>query len=121
LPNGSRVTCGTCVIREDDGPDWLDFYLPLGSLGRAYPAGWFPFGSEADWPGPWRQEVEEWLAGVGLAVAQAVPFRLGLIGFEVSGQAYASDIACQGIPAERFIGYLWPSASSVEYHRRNAG
>jgi hypothetical protein len=122
LPNGSGVVCGTCLIREvDDGPDWLDFYLPLGSLGTVYPAGGFPFGSEADWPGPWREEVEDWLAGVGLWVARSVSFRLGLIGFEVSGQAYAADIAAQGIPAERFVGYLWPTGGSVGYHRRNVG
>jgi hypothetical protein len=119
LPNGSRVTCGTCLIREvNDGPDWLDFYLPMGSLGPAYPAGGFPFGSEADWPGLWRFEVEDWLAGVGLWVARSTAYRLGLIGFEVSGQAYAADIAAQGIPAERFVGYLWPSGGSVVYHRR---
>jgi len=119
LPNGSRVACGTCLIREaDDGPDRLVFYLPMGSLGAVYPAGPFPFGSERDWPGPWRYELEDWLAEVGLFIARSVPFRLGLIGFEVSGTAYAADIAAQGIPAERFVGYLWPSGGAVVYHRR---
>ncbi len=51
LPNGKHVVCGSCLIREDDGPDWLDFYLPMGSLGPAYLVGGFPFGTEADWPG----------------------------------------------------------------------
>jgi hypothetical protein len=118
LPNGARVACGTCLVREEDGPDWLVFYLPMGALGAAYPAGGFPFGSEADWPGPWRFEVEDWLAGVGRWVAQSAAFRLGLIGFETSGQAYAADVATRGIPAERFVGYLWPSGGAVEYHRR---
>ncbi len=118
LPNGVRVACGTCLISEDDGPDWLDFYLPMGSLGTVYLAGGFPFGSEADWPGPWRYEVDDWMAGVGLWVARSASFQLGLIGFEVSGQIYAHDIAAQGIPAERFVGYLWPSGESVVYHRR---
>ncbi len=122
LPNGLRVACGTCMIREENGgPDWLYLYLPLGSLGNAYPVGGFPFGSEADWPGPWRDEVEDWLAEVGQWVAQSASFRLGLIGFEVSGQAYAADLAVQGVPAERFVGYLWPSGGSVRYLRRNAG
>jgi hypothetical protein len=122
LPNGSRATCGSSLIREaNDGPDWLDFYLPLGSLGTVYPAGGFPFGTEADWPGPWRSEVEDWLAGVGLWVARSASFRLGLIGFEVSAHAYATDITRQGIPAERSIGYLWPSGGSVAYHRRTVG
>jgi hypothetical protein len=121
LPNGSRVACGSCLIREDDGPDWLDFYLPMGSLGTAYPVGGFPFGSEVDWPGPWRYEVEDWLARIGLWVGQSASYRLGIIGFEVSGQVYASEIASTGIPNERFIGYLWPNEGSVVYYRRSDG
>jgi hypothetical protein len=121
LPNGCRITCGTCLIREvEDGSDWLDFYLPLGSLCAAYPVGGFPFGTEADWPGPWRYEVEDWLASVGMRVAQSVSFNLGLIGFEVSGQAYAAELAVKGIPAERFIGYLWPTDGKVEYLQRTS-
>jgi hypothetical protein len=121
LPNGRNVACGSCLIREVDyGSDWLDFYLPLGSLGTVYPVGGFPFGTEADWPGSWRYEVEDWLADIGLWVAQSASFQLGLIGFEVSGQVYAADLAATGIPPERFIGYLWPSGNSVAYHRRSA-
>src|SRR5947209_8191911 len=37
LSNGSRAPCGTCLVREDGGSDWLDFYLPLGGLANAYP------------------------------------------------------------------------------------
>ena len=119
LPNGSPVACGSCLVREpSDGPDWLDFYLPMGSLGTAYPVGPFPFGSESDWAGPWRYDIEDWLAGVGLWVARSASYRLGLIGFEVSGDTYADGIADQGIPSERFCGYLWQSADSVEYYRR---
>ena len=81
--------------------------------------GGFPFGTEADWPGPWRDEVEDWLAEVGLRIAGASSFRLGLIGFDVSGHAYAADIAVQGIPSERVIGYLWPTDGAVVYHRRS--
>ena len=120
LPNGQRVACGSCLVLEsNDGPDWLVFYLPMGSLATAYPAGAFPFGTEADWPGPWRFDVEDWLAGVGQCVARAASFRLGLIGFEVSGGTYAADITAKGVPTERFVGYLWPSDGSVAYHRRN--
>jgi hypothetical protein len=120
LPNGSRVVCGSCLVREEEGPDWLDFYLPMASLGTAYPVAGFPFGTEADWPGPWRYEVEDWLARIGLWIAQSASFQLGIIGFEVSGQVYAADVASKGIPEERFIGYLWPSKESVVYHRRTA-
>lgn len=118
LANGCRVACGSCIIRENAGPDWLDLYLPMGSLGTAYPVGPFPFGDESDWSGPWRSDVEDWLAGVGLWIARSASFRLGLIGFEVSGQQYAADIAVAGIPAQRFIGYLWPASGAMVYHRR---
>jgi hypothetical protein len=120
LPNKSHVVCGTCIIREDDGPDWVDFYLPLGCLGRSYPCGGFPFGKEEDWPGNWRFELEDWFAGIGLWVAQSASFRVGLIGFEVSGAAYADEIEKDGIPRERFVGYLFPSSEGpMRYHRRN--
>ncbi len=121
LPNGLRVACGSCPIREmDDGPNWLDFYLPMDSLATAYPAGAFPFGTEADWPGPWRYEVEDWLAEVGLSVARAAKFELGTIGFEVAGEASAADVNAQGMPTKRLIGYLWPAGDAVDYLRRSA-
>jgi hypothetical protein len=120
LPSGSRVVCGSCLVREEEGPDWLDFYLPMGSLATAYPVAGFPFGAEADWPGPLRYEVEDWLARIGLWIAQSASFQLGIIGFEVSGQVDASEIAAKGIQDERSIGYLWPSKGSVVYYRRTA-
>lgn len=115
LPNGTDVPCGSFVW--DDDSDWLVFYLPMGSLQTAYPVGSFPFG-EASWSGPWRWEVEDWLYGVGLWVARTASYQLGLIGYEVSGQISSTDISARGIPEDRFIGYLWPSAGSVAYHRR---
>jgi hypothetical protein len=118
-PNGSHVVCGTCVIREvEDGADWLDFYLPTGSLGHAYMIGGYPFGDENDEAGAWRYDIEDWLAGIGLEVAKAVSMRLGLIGFEVSGRVHAPEIAETGIPAERDIGFLWPTGEKIEYYRR---
>jgi len=78
LPNGSRVACGTCVIRElDDGPDWLDFYIPMGSLGTAYAVGGFRLGPDTNWPGPGRSEVEEWLATIGSVDCAALQFQTG--------------------------------------------
>jgi hypothetical protein len=65
--------------------------------------------------------VEDWLAEIGLAVARAAEFRLGLIGCEVSGLARASDVSIQGIPSERRMGYLWPSGNEVKYYRRTTG
>jgi hypothetical protein len=119
LPNGSRVACGSCMVREANGPDWLDLYLPLGSLATAYDVGGSPFESENGCSHTWREQIDETLAGIGLWVAQSVSFELGIIGFEVSGQVYASEIDSRGIPEKRFIGYLWPNDGSVAYYRRN--
>src|SRR5438309_1234425 len=38
LPNGKQAACGTCLVRDPDGP-WLLFYVPLGSLSTAYEVG----------------------------------------------------------------------------------
>jgi hypothetical protein len=115
LPNGARVACGSCLVREEEGPDWLDFYIPLGALGTAYPVGAYPFGSEPS--RHWRAPVESWLAQIGLYVASRSSYSLGLIGWEVSGQVYAAEVAAQGVPSERWLGYLWPSDNAgVVYH-----
>ena len=122
LPDGSQVACGSCIIREvDDGSDWLDFYLPMGSLSRTtYPVGGFPFDTYTEQSAPWQREVEDWLAHIGLHIARHVTYALGLIGFEVSGQVYASEIAAKGIPEKRNIGYLWPAAGRMFYFPRTA-
>ena len=121
LPHGSRVACGSWLRRElGDNSDWLDFYLPVGSLWTAY--GRFPFATRIDLPeDPWLLEVDDWLAKVGLWIARSASFRLGLIGNEVCGWEHAADFTAQGIPAKRFISYLWPSGGSLVYHQRTWG
>jgi hypothetical protein len=119
LPNGSRVACGSCIIREDAGPDWLDFYLSMGALSAAYPIAAFPFDEERNPPGPWRREIEDWLAQIGLWVSGLASCRLGLVGLEVSGMTYAEKVAVDGIPAKRYVAYLWPSTSGMVYHPRS--
>lgn len=119
MPNGSRVPCGTCVIRETDGgPDWLDFYLPMGSLGLAYPVGAYPFIQEDLGVGPWLAEVEDWLAAIGTRTFLAVDFQLAIIGHEVLGTVDAVSLQAQGVPAERHVSYLWPTQGQVTYFRR---
>jgi hypothetical protein len=121
LPNGCKVACGSCLVREaNDGPDWLDFYLPMGSLATAYPIGGFPIDSPDERTQEWRQAVDDLLAGIGKWIAQSVSYRLGIIGFEVSGHVYAADIARKGIPDKRYIGYLWPREGKIAYYPRDA-
>ena len=48
LPDGGEVVCGVTVVREPEGDDWLDFYLPLGALGKHDPGSApFPSGTTA--------------------------------------------------------------------------
>lgn len=116
LPAGPVVVCGAVAIREDSGPDWLDFYLPLGALARADPrVGAFPFGSDGGTVSMvWRQPIDAWLASIGMQVYGSVDYRLGLIGCEASGQVYAADIGA-GSPPPRGFGYLLPGNGPPRY------
>lgn len=118
LPSGVAVPCGTCVLREEGGPDWLDLYVPLGSLGLAYPVGPYPFGAEGT-PPSWQGELDAWFRGIGSFVFDAAPFALGLVGFEASGCLYSGEIAAAGIPSERRAALLWPTRSGLVFHPPN--
>ena len=117
LPNGAPIVCGVVAVREDNGPDWLDFYLPLGALGRAEPLSdehlvGDPGSGSASLT--WRRPIDDWMAGLGTRVYTAAGFRLGLIGNEVSGQTDAAAIAGDP-PTRRWIGYLIPGDGQVRY------
>ncbi|HST53308.1 MAG TPA: hypothetical protein VLJ61_14955 [Pyrinomonadaceae bacterium] len=119
LPNGQKVACGTCLIREEDGPDWLDFYMPMGTLGDVYEVGGYPFDMTSATHREWQTPVDEWLKGIGEWVFSSVPFSLGLIGFEVSGDAYAAQVSKEGVPAERYFGYLVPEGRKLKWYPPN--
>ena len=119
LPDGKKVACGSCIIREDDGSDWLDFYLPTGALGKAYDIGGYPFDAAGFAHRDWQVPVDEWLKDIGTHIFSVVPFNLGLIGFEVSGEFYAAEILEKGIPAERHIGYLWSESGRLKWYAPN--
>ena len=118
LPSGERVVCGLVVVREEGGsyePDWLDFYIPLGALGRIDPReGGYPFG-DFDESLEWRRPLDDWLAELGRHVYENVRFRLGLVGMEVSGEIYAGQLA-SGVPTTRVYGLLVPEATEVRYY-----
>ena len=120
LPNGLRIACGTCLIREEnEGPDWLDFYLPLGALGNAYDIGAYPFDETEHSHEVWQKPLDEWLVELSKYIFTLSPFRLALIGFEVSGDAYSDQIQQEGVPFSRHFGYVWPHGNQVEYFPRN--
>jgi hypothetical protein len=116
MPNGMTIACGTCLIREDDGPDWLVLYLPMGALGTAYSVGGYPFEPNAETSRPWREILDAWLARIGVAVYERVQYRLALAGWEVSGKAYADETRQTGIPTQRGMGYLWPDGDMVTFY-----
>src|SRR5262249_15632274 len=116
LPNGTTIACGTCIIREDNGPDWLGFYFPMGALGKALPVGGYSFEADVTASRQWRNALDPWLARIGSRVYNHVAYRLGLIGFEVSGEMYAEDILDTGVPAGHHPGLLWPAAGTVTYY-----
>lgn len=112
LPSGIRVVCGLLLIREEDsGLDWLDFYLPLGAVGRADArVGAFPFGGPADGSLAWRREIDTWLAAIGERIHRAAPFEYALVGFEVSGEDPPNESA-----RDRWVGVLRPDGQGLVY------
>jgi hypothetical protein len=116
LPNGVTIACMTSIIREDDGPDWLGLYLPMGALGTAYSVGGYPFEPDVANSHQWRDVIDSWLAGIGSRVYDQVAYRLGLIGFDVACEMYADDVAASGVPAHHYPGVLWPASGAVTYH-----
>jgi hypothetical protein len=105
LPNGRRVACGTYAVREDEGPDWLSLYIPMGALSTAYEVGSYPFGTEGS-SSEWRRPLDARLVEIGRAIFSETRFGLALIGHEVSGDLYFDGIATRGIPEERYFGLL---------------
>jgi hypothetical protein len=119
VPNGNRIACGTCNIREFNGPDWVVFYVPMGALGEAYDVDGFPFSREVESSEQWQKSIDDWLMEIGSYVYSISQYRLGIIGFEVSGQDHSGRLAQMGIPEERYFGYLWPLEEEIKYYPRN--
>jgi hypothetical protein len=118
LPQGRKVACGTYMVREEQGPAWVSLYLPMGALAKVYDAGAFPFESSGACH-CWREPLDQWLAAVGEFVFSKVPFRLGLVGFEVSGTESAEDLAITGIPENRSIGLLYVTDHHLSWYPTN--
>ena len=112
LPDGGELVCGVTVVREPEGDDWLDFYLPLGALGKHDPrVGAFPFGDDGGAISQaWREPIESWLANVGAATFGEVPFGHAVIGFEASGTALD-----EVTKPDRYYGVLVGGTGDVEH------
>ncbi|MCA9626709.1 MAG: hypothetical protein KC766_03540 [Myxococcales bacterium] len=119
LPNGCRVPCSSCIVREEDGSDWLYFGAAMGCLSYCYPVGAFPLDDGGDLS--WRPELDRWLRGIAARVYATVPFRLGLVGWIIGGDVCAADLAARGVPQERWEGYLWPESGGLGWYPANQG
>ncbi|MBI3921083.1 MAG: hypothetical protein HY318_06675 [Armatimonadetes bacterium] len=76
-------------MREIDSDiDWLDLCLPLETLDDNYDPGGEFYSKPR-----WREPIAEWLAEIGQQVYRVVPFRLGLLGVEVSGETHARQLS----------------------------
>lgn len=120
LPTGQRIVCGAIAMRAAGETDWLDFYLPVQALTRAdRRVGAFPFVPDSDLSAfDWRRSIDDWLADIATAIFQATPFRLAMIGHEVSG---STDAAALGgnVPEQRFVSYLLPHGGGLDYSPAN--
>jgi hypothetical protein len=116
LPSGKRIVCGAIALRDLDGRDWLDFFLPLGALGRVDArVGGFPFGSDGGGASlEWRRPIDEWFVSLASQLMQRLPFALALIGFESCGDLTVAELAERGVSAERPFGIFLPGAA-LEY------
>lgn len=115
LPNGPTFVCGTCFVREMNGSDWLNFYVPLGSVSQHYQVGGYPFETDDARHRTWQKPLDEWLRDLGLYLYSTVKFRLALIGFEASGEYTWEQIGRHGIPARREYGFLWPKGDQIKW------
>lgn len=128
LPNGTAVSCASWTLSslsdflpdgEPHPPDLLEFYLPLGSLRRAWPQiGGFPF-QQGQNTRPWQEPLEEWLASIAADTYTRARFRLAVIDFEldVDYDLWRSWTR-RTVPAKRRVGLLLAAGDEIDYLQR---
>jgi hypothetical protein len=106
------------VFHAEHEPDWLEFFLPLGSVNRFYQTGGFPFGPSVGYQ-DWQREIDLALVEVARHLYRQVPFPDALIDFEPDlsdfDDLYSSALA--GLPPEKpRYGLLWSGPGGLEWH-----
>jgi hypothetical protein len=115
LPNGKSCACGTYISDFDVDGVWVALYFPLGSLGRAYYLGGYPFG---DWNPTIESSfvaVNTWLKNLAESTYEDFHFVFGVIGFE-SGFEELKKKALAGIPETRSEGFLVPEKEILSWY-----
>lgn len=113
LPDGHRVVCRTYVCRFEPSPDVLGFSIPITSLRGVDHLGSYPF--NVDDTRDWEVRLAGWLVEIARWVHARVPFPLALTGYDVFAEVRAEDITRDGIPSDRWMGYLWTSNGRLEW------
>jgi len=114
LPNDKQIGCSTVLIREEKGSDWIILGLPMGALGEHYSVGAYPIndGNSVEW----KREIEAWFINIAEGVFSKASFRLALTGWNAGGDTYAIDVAVQGIPKQRWHGFLWCEENKLKWY-----
>ncbi|GAA2001749.1 hypothetical protein GCM10009799_31190 [Nocardiopsis rhodophaea] len=119
-PSGQRIVCGCFVIHDDDVPELLSFFIPMGALTAVDPRiGAFPFGPDGGLKSlVWRHPLDEWLADIARAVFNDVGFRLSTIGFELLEAPH--EALHGGVPPEeRWNAFLISDGGELQYFPAN--
>jgi hypothetical protein len=119
FPDGNRLPCGTYLLRDLSGTNWVDFYIPAGALERVYDLGGYPFSvQDAHTRQQWQQPLDLWFAELGQYIFDKRAYQFAAIGHEVAAEVEAAQIAHAGIPERRWMGYLWPTGTTLTYWPR---
>ncbi|CAG0928197.1 hypothetical protein TFLX_00793 [Thermoflexales bacterium] len=116
LPNGKTSVCGSFWGDYQASGCWLTWYLPLGSLGTAYPVRAYPFNLKTEpSPEPWINEISTWLKDIAISIYPQLRFKLAIIGYEVDFFEVKAKLN-EGIPSQRWESLLIPSEDKFVWY-----
>ncbi len=100
--------CGTYVVKEENGSDWILLYVP-GNMAFKY------LGGKTRNSDLFKQDLEillHFFQEIAVKIYRQCGFKLGLIGYEVSGELYA-DTLTEGDLKDFFAGILLPTNHKI--------
>ena len=118
LPSGNKVACGCFIYHFEDEEDWLELYVPLGSVDRIYSTGAYPFVATAK-DSEWQRELDTALVAVALSFYEHIKFPDALVGFEPGYERMNDlriDALCGTRPDEHPVGILWAGPEGLEWY-----